>query len=117
MRASFVFFLLVCAFVRAISTSKLSYHPYGIDNIRKDFGGDLATAIYEFLAGFPLSEITLCFDNSVDTNFFDHLVRVLQRGHITTMTFNLSDPDVQENYFHFVVTQTEQYLPLTNLFF
>lgn len=41
----------------------------GIENVRKYYGGDLATAIYEFIAGFPLSEVTIGFDRSVGKVF------------------------------------------------
>ncbi|XP_056633936.1 ionotropic receptor 40a [Diorhabda sublineata] len=87
------------------------------DNVKRQFGGDLVTAVYEFVGGFPLQEITIGFDTSFENQFIEYLVKVIQQGQISIITFNLSNPDVLEKYFDYLSYQTEQFLGASSLFF
>ncbi|KAI2474155.1 Ionotropic receptor 40a, partial [Diabrotica virgifera virgifera] len=89
---------------------------YTIKEIKNNYGGDLITALYEFISGFPLQHITIGFDYSINERFIEHLLRVLHDGKIVAMTFNFSNPDIVEKYFSYLSHQTENFYESSTLF-
>ncbi|KAJ8928413.1 hypothetical protein NQ314_019002, partial [Rhamnusium bicolor] len=89
----------------------------GIEDMRNEYGGDLATAVFDIINGFPLQKISVCFDNHTDPNFIQLLLKLLSDHDISFRLFNLTTLDIQEKYFDFLSHHTENYLEAYTIFF
>lgn len=87
---------------------------YDVDRLRRKFGGDLPTAVYDVVDGFPISELAIAFDNHTgeeeylrkkndtainfcaDFEVVDLLAQKLRLHNVTTYLYNVTTLEVQE---------------------
>lgn len=41
----------------------------GIDHLRNHYGGDISTAIFDIIHGFPIKSVSICFDARMGNEF------------------------------------------------
>nr|XP_008195465.2 PREDICTED: uncharacterized protein LOC658055 isoform X1 [Tribolium castaneum] len=104
-----------CAFIPKHHNFAITH--YGIEEMRRDHGGDLVSASFDIVAGFLFEEICICFDKNTNINFLQHLLVRFVSNNIAIKLFNITTVEVQDKYFAFLNYQVTNHLGANTIFF
>ncbi|XP_068893877.1 ionotropic receptor 40a-like isoform X2 [Tenebrio molitor] len=112
-------FIIVCCcnYIATAKHYKFQANHYGLEDMRRENGGDLVTAAFDIVNGFLSEEICICFDNATSINFLQLLLGKFVQNNVAIILFNITTGDVQDKYFEYLDYQVKNHLAAYTVFF